>query len=357
MTATPAARAGANPRASAPRHRPAPAARRPIGLLANPASGKDIRRLAARASVFDTAEKRAIVARCLVGAVRTVPCPILYFADGHGIARDALDGMDIDVAPLPVAATGAAADTTRAAAAMRTAGCGAAIVLGGDGTQRAFAKGWPDAPLIAIATGTNNAFPETVEATLAGMAAALVATGAAPREEVARRTKAIHVAADGRRDMALIDVAMTTDRFPGARALLDTGRLASALLTRASPSAIGLASVGGMVDAVADAEDCALAIQFATPGHPARWRIRAVTAPGQVDDVAVAAARRVALGERVTLTGPGVLAFDGEREWTLAPGRRASLTVRRDGPQVIDVARALATLRVHGKLMEVADAV
>ena len=36
---------------------------------------------------------------------------------------------------------------------------GAVVALGGDGTCRDVAIGWPDAPLIAISTGTNNVFP------------------------------------------------------------------------------------------------------------------------------------------------------------------------------------------------------
>jgi len=40
-----------------------------IGIAVNPASGKDVRRLVARASVFDNQEKCAIVRRAIVGAV------------------------------------------------------------------------------------------------------------------------------------------------------------------------------------------------------------------------------------------------------------------------------------------------
>ena len=357
MTAAGGARAKARRKAGAGLKAPPTPLARPIGILANPASGKDIRRIAARASVFDTQEKRAIVGRCLIGAKRTAPCPIVYFDDAHGITRGAIESTGIAGERLPVAATGRAADTTQAAAVMRAAGCGVAIVLGGDGTQRAFAKGWPNAPLIAVATGTNNVFPEAVDATVGGMAAALTASGAAPLSAVSRRSKMIHVQVDGAWDIALIDVAATTDRFAGARALLDANRLSSALLTRASPAGVGMASIGGRLWALTDADDFGLAIQFPAPGHPARWRIRAVTAPGRVEDVDVAAARHVRLEERITVAGPGTLALDGEREWSLGPGSRATMTVRRDGPRVIDVERALATLNVPSRLVEVADAV
>ena len=46
--------------------------------------------------------------------------------------------------------------------------------------------------------------------------------------------------------------------------------------------------------------------------------------------------------------GPGLLAFDGDRERTLAPGQRARLRVTRSGPHVIDPERALAAAAARG---------
>ena len=62
---------------------------------------------------------------------------------------------------------------------MRAAGAAAIVVLGGDGTHRVVAKACGDVPLCALSTGTNNAFPEMREATVAGLATGLVATGRA----------------------------------------------------------------------------------------------------------------------------------------------------------------------------------
>ena len=69
---------------------------------------------------------------------------------------------------------------------MRAAGVEAIVVLGGDGTHRVVAKACGDAPLCALSTGTNNAFRELREATVAGLAAGSSrpggpADGAAPR--------------------------------------------------------------------------------------------------------------------------------------------------------------------------------
>jgi hypothetical protein len=64
--------------------------------------------------------------------------------------------------------------------------------------------------------------------------------------------------------------------------------------------------------------------------------------------VHVQAARRLALGQPLQISGPAVLAFDGDRERILASGQTARLWVRRDGPRVIDVGRTLALAARRG---------
>ena len=44
-----------------------------------------------------------------------------------------------------------------------------------------------------------------------------------------------------------------------------------------------------------------------------------------------------AFEERFVVEGPGILAFDGERERILQRGQRATLRIVRNGPRVIDV--------------------
>ena len=214
----------------------------PIGIAANPASGKDVRRLVARASVFDNQEKCAIVSRCLAG-IASVGCPeIYYLPDTHDITRSALEHAHISATAVDSPRTGSALDTTRAATALRSAGCAVVITLGGDGTNRAFARGWQDAPLVPISTGTNNVFPMLIEATVAGAAAGLVATGQVPFRDVAQQSKCISIEIENEPDdLALIDAVVTNDRFVGSRALLDSKHLITAVLTRADPAAVGAA--------------------------------------------------------------------------------------------------------------------
>ena len=81
-------------------------------------------------------------------------------------------------------------DTVYAAQAMYDIGCSIVLTLGGDGTNRAFAKGWQNVPLVPISTGTNNVFPGLVEGTVAGAAAGLIAAGKIELASVSNQVKA-----------------------------------------------------------------------------------------------------------------------------------------------------------------------
>jgi len=53
--------------------------------------------------------------------------------------------------------------------------------------------------------------------------------------------------------------------------------------------------------------------------------------------VPVSAVQEIGFDEPVTFVGPGVIALDGDRDYRLLEGERATVTLRRDGPFVIDV--------------------
>lgn len=326
-----------------------------MGIVCNPASGKDIRRLTARASVFDNQEKLAIVRRAVLGAVAAGAREFRYVPDGHGIAEIAFGEIlnapehrgeiDLVVKPVDCPGTGSALDTVRGATSLQEAGCVVNLTLGGDGTNRAFTLGWPNAPLIPLSTGTNNVFPRVIEATVAGAAAGLVATGRLPLEEIADRVKRVRVELeDGDEDHALIDAVLTSDRFTGSRALLSPDRFRTILLTRADPAGIGMTSIGGLVEPLSDEEDAGLLIEVGEGG----FVLHAPIAPGCHADVPIRETRRLALGERVEIRGAGALAFDGERERVLKPNERATLRIERDGPWVVDVHRVHARAAREG---------
>jgi predicted polyphosphate/ATP-dependent NAD kinase len=164
-----------------------------VGVIANPASGRDIRRLVAGASVFGNADKAGMVFRLLagLGAAGVERVLMLPAADGLSTTlhrqlhtRHTVRAFE-SAAPFPaledldVALDGTARDSEVAVERMLGAGVRAIVVLGGDGTHRVVAKACGDVPLCALSTGTNNAFPEMRETTVAGIATGLVATGRA----------------------------------------------------------------------------------------------------------------------------------------------------------------------------------
>ena len=99
-----------------------------------------------------------------------------------------------------------------------------------------------------------------------------------------------------------------------------------------------MTSVGGFVHPLSARDDSALRLEF-DPG--ASRTVHAALAPGRFERVGLSQVATIPLGEPMRLTGPGVLALDGERERVLRDGQHATLTAHRDGPWVIDVSRVL----------------
>jgi hypothetical protein len=312
-----------------------------IGLIVNPRSGNDVRRVVASAGSSTLEDKISIVRRIVKGAVANGVDRFVTNREPHHIVRRATEtmaGVRVDYAVAAIDNT--EGDSTEAARAMRALGCAVVVVLGGDGTNRAVCKGWPDVPLIPLSTGTNNAFPIWCEPTVAGLAAGLIACAAVTVDDVCVPAKLVHVEMPGDPEIALIDAAAVADPFVGSLELFDPATMRALMLTRADPAAIGFSAVGGLLHPVAASDDAGLFVTLCDPAGAAR-QVRAATAPGHIATVGIEQFRVVGLGEPVTVDGPAILAFDGERKRRLLAGEQATLTVRRDGPMVVDVGRVM----------------
>lgn len=319
----------------------------PVGVIVNPLSGRDVRRLAARAGTSTPEDKRNQVQRILVGAAAGGATKAVLVRDPFRIADSAVAvlGIDLDVELLDLGGSCQPGDTPAAVEAMRERGCGALVVLGGDGTNRLVARTWSDAALVPVSTGTNNVFPVMVEATLAGAAAGLVASGRVPRERVAPRAKVVRVSIDGEPDdLALIDVVHLVDDSLGNRMPYDPHKIRSLVVSRAEPCAVGMSPVAGLLEPVGADEDAGVEVRCAAHGDP----LLVPLSPGLYAEMSIAGARRLALGEEVRVVGPGLLAFDGDRERALAPGQQARVWVERSGPRVIDVPATLTEAARRG---------
>ena len=322
-----------------------------VGVVANPLSGRDIRRLVTQATVFPTAEKASMIGRMLAAFGATGVHRALLSTDVGGISAAVFRALgrrrpgdppwpDVEFLDgTPIRQT--AADTVTAVA--RMIGCGARVIvcLGGDGTARVAATAVGDVPLLPVSTGTNNAFPVVREATIAGLAAGLVATGAVPRAEALTRAKVLEVRAGDRAETALVDVAVSTQAHVAARAVWDPATLTQVFCAFAEPDAIGLSSILGQAAPVSRTQQ--QGVTALIKNHDPERTVVAPIAPGLVVPVGIAEVRPMTPGTAYpVLAGAGVLAVDGERELTFEPSARPSVTLRTDGPWCVDVPAVLA---------------
>lgn len=331
-----------------------------LGIIANPVSARDIRRIIANASNLQIADRVNIVLRVLTTAASLGIERVLMMPDKGGIRAmltrhlkrelnlhhvfPALEFLDMDP-------TSTVDDTMLAARLMRRAGVKAIVVLGGDGTHRAVVHECRDIPIAGLSTGTNNAFPEMRESTLTAMAVSLYATGRLSAGQALASNKLLEISInDGeRRDIALVDAVISTDRFIGARALWKTESLAAVYLTFADPQAIGLSAIGGLLHPVGRREPGGLAVQLSDDPAQRRLWLRAPIAPGMIRDVGIAHWEPMPAGQPFSVAlQAGVVALDGEREMAFDAGDRVSITLHENAFPTVDVARCLQLAASQG---------
>ncbi len=294
-----------------------------VGIIANPASGRDIRRLVAHGTVFDNNEKTAIVRRVLLELEAVGIRHVAYMPEHHfGILPRALTelyrhALSLEASPLEIPVLGTSADSTHAAQQLAEMGAGCIITLGGDGTNRAVSSGCGSVPLVPISTGTNNVSPTFLEGTVAGMAAGLVARGMRDRKTV-RQAPRLEVRVNGVAvESALVDVVVSSLPFVGALALWDTSVAREVVLSRVVPATIGFSALcGALLDSSYERSERVGMHVVLGAGGP---QIIVPLAPGLVTWVGVTEHRRLAMDDVVRFQpGTGTLALDGEREIELS---------------------------------------
>lgn len=322
-----------------------------VGIIANPASGKDIRRLVAYGICFDNQEKINIVKRCLLALAATGVDQVMYMPDYYGIIPRALDGLSkshqlpLNMVEVDMELTATQADSATAALKMNEAGMGCIITLGGDGTNRMVAKHCGDVPLVPISTGTNNVFPQMLEGTIAGLAAGVTAKGLVEYPAV-HPTKKLVILKNGIPiDIALIDAVVLKDIFIGSRAIWDEERIRQVVITRGEPDNIGISSIGGNLHPIGITEEKGMVIDIG----PGNTDIIVPIAPGLIRPIPIRDYKVMEIGEEVKIkNGPFVIALDGEREVEVGEGEEVSIKLTFEGPRVVEPRQALRQAVIKG---------
>lgn len=314
-----------------------------VGIVINPMSGRDVRRLAARATTVSHLQKQNEVARLVLGALNFGAECVYMNDEPFRIGSRAVENLNLRkrvqlIRPAKLHHNDL--DTHSAVQSMQHHGCKVLIVVGGDGTHRIVARSWPAVPMITMSTGTNNVFPTFVEASVAGSAAGLVASGQVRLEDVSHQAKRVVVRTDTcEEDMALVDAVLMRNDTVGNFLPFRADKISHILLARSEPAAVGVSPIGGSL--IPSGFDDDFGVEVICGGPDPAMRVKVAISPGLYEHVSIKRISKVALNHVSKCQGPGVLAFDGDRCLKLADGENAELQVRRDGPLVIDVNQTL----------------
>jgi len=320
---------------------------RPVGIIANPASGKDIRRLIASGTVVTNQEKISIIIRMLkamdalgIEQVFIMPDPSHIGMRVIDEVADELTTTEVAILELPYI-LGTFKDSLHASERMREQGFAAIIVMGGDGTCRVVSKACGDVPLVPVSTGTNNVFPQMVEGTLAGLGAGAIATGKVELDKGCDRAPVLELRNQQGElvDIALVDLVVVDAMDTGSRAVWEPDSIRELFLTRAHPSEIGLSSIGGWLHPIETIGETGLHVALGPEGTT---RVSAPIAPGLICDVKVVSHKLFSDKNPMPITHtPSTIALDGERELVLKHGEQMSVSFNRCGPLVVNLDRTL----------------
>lgn len=327
-----------------------------VGIIANPISARDIRRVISHAGNLPINDRANIVLRMMAGLAAAGVQEVVVMPENGGIRfhlersirREARLGHanfpQLRYLDMPVTAT--PEDSARAARMMAEDGVGAIVVLGGDGTNRVVVGACGKVPVAGVSTGTNNAFPELREPTITGLAVGLATTGQVPPDVALCPNKWLEVTLNDRREIALVDVAVVEDRFVGARAIWKAAGFRDLFVTFGLPQAIGMSAIAGLCDPVDRVTPEGRHVRL-SPDAPRR--LLAPIAPGLIDRVGIAGVARMAPGRAHVPSIPaGSLAFDGERELTFTESDQVSVRLVPDAFRTIDVPACMAHAAATG---------
>lgn len=314
-----------------------------VGLIINPDAGKDIRRLVSSASYTSNFTKVELGKRVVMGLNASGVDEVLIMHDNYGLGEDVVNMLSTHINTrltlVETKGSGTVQDTLVAAERMRRSGIKAMVVVGGDGTLRAaFKSCGSDLPMVCVAAGTNNVTGAYYDATLAGYAAGLVATGVVGGECL-RSAKALEVLINGRSsDVAVIDVAFMRTSYVGAKAIVDVNDIVYAIFSKGEPTDIGLASILGFLNPTPFESDRGCFVEFGDGG----LEVKAIIMPGEFRVVHIKDYKNLNIDEVVSIpSGRYVVALDGERELEVYEGDSVSVRITRRGPLLINVYKVL----------------
>jgi len=322
-----------------------------IGLVVNPAAGKDIRRLVAHGSVFGNREKMNYTIRILLGLdqITSSRVNVYFMPDPYELIDTviaeigpSLRNISFQKASIPV--FGDEADTIHYTQfAVNEQKVSALIVLGGDGTNRVVARYSQMVPLFSICAGTNNVFAENIEPTILGMALGYYLNGQVLHDQVLDRRKVLRILCNGKeRDIALVDAVLLDKKEIGARAVWDSSLVKLVVVTHTDSLKTGLST---LVDRVIRISAQDFYGGYVVPVRDGKL-ISAAIAPGLVQKIGIGEWGYLEAKQSIPINHTdGIIALDGERELPVRSHEKWEVLLDTEGPIKADIKQIMELAR------------
>ena len=185
-----------------------------------------------------------------------------------------------------------------------------------------------------------------VEGTVAGLAAGVVAHKLVNLDRVTTICNRLEIYQEGiLKDIALVDVAVSKERFVGARAIWDMDTVHEIFLARAEPATIGLSAIGARLHPLSIHDDSGIYVKLGNGGTT----VMAPVAPGKIIPVGIEQWRLMEVDEPIEVSlRPCTIALDGERTFSVQPDQQCSIHLSANGPLVVSIEAALREATMNG---------
>ncbi len=320
-----------------------------VGIIVNPNSGTDARRLTSNAQFMDNIQKLRILKSIVMGLIGSGITQIEIMPDYLGIASNLVNdikGNGVDISMIDIDPEGDLNDTKRAVEHFKKDNVSLIILLGGDGTLRAAAEQSADIPYLPVSTGTNNTIPYLVEGTVAGLASGYFINYKL-NEGLCNLNKIDVYINNDLTNIGLVEVSTTNYKFKGT-GIIDLSMIIDSVVIFGKPTSIGVASIGGLIKQMDCNSKKFVYINF----NGRNYKLKSVESPGVIKDIYINDYKIIDVGNKVKMEKSYFIEIDGERLISVDENDNVEVYVNSDGPKLLDINKIMEIVSERGLFKE-----
>jgi hypothetical protein len=157
-------------------------------------------------------------------------------------------------------------------------------------------------------------------------------------------------------EIALVDVALVTERVVGARALWKPETFRELFVTFADPECIGMSAIAGLLEPIKRNEPQGLHVLLAPP-EEAELTLSVPIAPGYLRPIGIASWQKLKAGKTYgSQIAAGSIALDGERELSFSERDHVRIALEENAFRTVNVAAVMDYAARHGLMRQAGSA-